>query len=61
MFSQNYAAQLISTLIIIIIHIYWEPINILELFRKDHVIQKTGVMMIKKCFAIIGINYDLKH
>ncbi len=36
-----------------------QQISILELFLKDHVTPKTGVMMQKNQFCITGINYVL--
>ncbi len=39
-----------------------QQISILELFLKDHVTLKTGVMMLKKfSFAVTGIHYILKY
>jgi len=39
----------------------YSTVSILELFLKDHVTLKTGVMMLKFSFVITGINYILKR
>ncbi len=42
-------------------NVFEQQISISDLFLKDHVTLRTGVMMLKIQLCIIGINYILKY
>ncbi len=61
-FPQKYlAAQLFSTLMIIIRNVSWAVNQHIRMISEDHVTLKTGVMMLKIQLHITEINYILTY
>lgn len=59
--SHKNIQHLFSTYYDINDHFLGQQNSILEWFLEDHVIRKTGVMMLNFSFAFIGIYYILKY